>query len=147
MRMICAVEATGQQIKDALEMGVSLYPEESGGFIHASGLTYTIDSSIPSSVRTDERRNFTGVAGEYRVKDILVNGEPIDLEKTYTVASHNYWLKSGGDGMSMFVNCPVVRDDVMVDVDTITTYIQDHLGGVVGEEYGNPHGQGRITIK
>ena len=49
--------------------------------------------------------------------------------------------------MSMFVNCPVVRDDVMVDVDTITTYIQDHLGGVVGEEYGNPHGQGRITIK
>ena len=145
--MICAVEATGQQIKDALEMGVSLYPEESGGFIHASGLTYTIDSSIPSSVRTDERRNFTGVAGEYRVKDILVNGEPIDLEKTYTVASHNYWLKSGGDGMSMFVNCPVVRDDVMVDVDTITTYIQDHLGGVVGEEYGNPQGPGRITIK
>lgn len=145
--MICAVEATGQQIKDALEMGASLYPEESGGFIHASGLTYTIDSSVPSSVRTDERRNFTGVAGEYRVKDISVNGEPIDLEKTYTVASHNYWLKSGGDGMSMFVNCPVVRDDVMVDVDTITTYIQDHLGGVVGEEYSNPHGQGRITIK
>lgn len=145
--MICAVEATGQQIKDALEMGASLYPEESGGFIHASGLTYTIDSSVPSSVRTDERRNFTGVAGEYRVKDISVNGEPIDLEKTYTVASHNYWLKSGGDGMSMFVNCPVVRDDVMVDVDTITTYIQDHLGGVVWEEYSNPHGQGRITIK
>ena len=110
-------------------------------------MLFRSDSSIPSSVRTDERRNFTGVAGEYRVKDILVNGEPIDLEKTYTVASHNYWLKSGGDGMSMFVNCPVVRDDVMVDVDTITTYIQDHLGGVVGEEYGNPHGQGRITIK
>lgn len=145
--MVCAVEVTGQQMKDALEMGASQYPEESGGFIHVSGLTYTIDSTIPSSVRTDERRNFVSVDGEYRVKDIFVGGEPLDLEKTYTVASHNYWLKSGGDGMSMFVNRPVVRDDVMVDVDTITTYILEHLDGVVGAEYANPHGQGRITIK
>lgn len=145
--MVCMVEATGQQVKDALEMGASLYPEESGGFIHVSGLTYTIDSSIPSSVQTDERKNFTGVAGQYRVNDIFVGGEPIDLEKTYTVASHNYWLKSGGDGMSMFLDCPVVRDDIMVDVDTITTYILEHLDGTVGAEYADPHGQGRITIK
>lgn len=145
--MICMVEVTGQQMKDALEMGARMYPEESGGFIHVSGLTYTIDSSVPSHVQTDERRNFTGVAGEYRVRDICVGGEPIELDRTYTVASHNYWLKSGGDGMSMFLNCPVVRDDVMVDVDTITTYILEHLNGTVDEGYGDPRGQGRITIR
>lgn len=145
--MVCMVEATGQQIKDSLEMAARFYPEENGGFIQTSGLTYTIDSSVPSSVQTDDRRNFVGVAGEYRVKDILVDGEPIDLEKTYTVASHNYWLKTGGDGMSMFVGCPVVRDDVMVDVDTITTYILEHLDGTVDTGYTDLRGQGRITIK
>lgn len=145
--MLCMVEITGQQIKDALEMGASLYPEESGGFIQVSGLTYTIDSSIRSTVQKDSKGNFAGVTGEYRVKDIFVGEEPLDLNKTYTLASHNYWLKSGGDGMSMFLDCPVLRDEVMVDVDSITTYIKDYLGGVVGEEYANPYGQGRITIK
>ena len=49
--------------------------------------------------------------------------------------------------MSMFPSCPLLRDEVMVDVDTITTYIKDYLGGTVGAEYANPSGLGRITIK
>lgn len=49
--------------------------------------------------------------------------------------------------MSMFPSCPVLRDEVMVDVDTITVYIRDYLGGVAGEEYSNPYGQGRIVIQ
>ena len=145
--MVCMVRVSGQQIKDALELGASLYPKESGGFIHPSGMTYTIDSSVPSSVQVDEKRNFVGVAGEYRVKDIMVGGEPLDTEKMYTVASHNYWLKSGGDGMSMLAKGELLLDEVMVDVDTITTYVNEYLGGTVGAEYENPKGQGRITIK
>lgn len=145
--MCCAVEATGQQIKDALEMGVSIYPQESGGFLHVSGLTFTIDSSIPSSVQMDEKGNFLGVSGPYRVTDIMVNGEPLDLNKTYTVASHNYMLKSGGDGMTMFNGNNVIQDDVMVDVDALSSYIEEKLGGNVGAEYADPKGQGRITVK
>ncbi len=144
--MICMVEITGQQLKDALEMGARYCPEENGGFIHVSGMTYTIDTTVPSSVRTDEKGNFAGVDGMYRVKDIYIDNEPVDLAKTYTLASHNYWLKSGGDGMSVFPSCQVLKDEVMVDVDTITTYIRDYLGGVVGDDYRNPYGQGRITI-
>ena len=49
--MGCVAEVTGQQIKDALEMGAKNYPEESGGFMHVSGLTYTIDSSVKSSIK------------------------------------------------------------------------------------------------
>lgn len=42
---MCVVEATGQEILDALELGASLYPEENGGFLQVSGLTYSIDRS------------------------------------------------------------------------------------------------------
>lgn len=145
--MICMAEVSGQKIKDALEMGVNNYPEESGGFIHVSGLTYTVDSSVPSSVVLDEKRNFVSVDGEYRVRDIYVGEEPLDVNRTYTLASHNYWLKSGGDGMSMLMGCPILKDETVVDVDTITSYISEYLGGTVGEEYKDPRGQGRITIK
>ena len=95
----------------------------------------------------DEKGNFLGVSGAYRVTDIMVNGEPLDLNKTYTVASHNYMLKSGGDGMSMFNGTNVIQDDVMVDVDALSSYIEEKLGGNVGAEYADPKGQGRITIK
>ena len=46
----CLVETNGQDILDALEMGAHLYPEENGGFLQVSGLSYTIDASVPSSV-------------------------------------------------------------------------------------------------
>lgn len=145
--MGCVVEATGQQIKDALEMASKDCPQESGGFLHVSGITYTVDTSVPSSVKLDEKGNFKSVSGAYRVGNILVNGEPLDINKTYTVASHNYMLKSGGDGMSMFEGTKVIRDDVMVDVDVLSSYITERLGGNVGADYENPRGQGRILIK
>ena len=145
--MGCVAEVTGQQIKDALEMGARNYPEENGALQQVSGLTYTIDSSIPSSVQLDDKRNFVAVTGPYRVTDIMVNGEPLDLNRTYTLASHNYLLKDGGDGMTMFVGCNIVKDEVMADVDLLSAYVRDNLGGVVGEEYANPAGQGRIVIK
>lgn len=145
--MGCVVEATGQQIKDALEMASKDCPTENGGFLQVSGLTYTVDTYIPSSVKVDEKGNFQGVSGAYRVTDIKVGEEPLDVNKTYTVASHNYMLKSGGDGMVMFNGSKVVKDDVMVDVDVLSSYISEKLGGVVGEEYANPAGQGRIIIK
>ncbi len=144
--MGCVVEATGQQIKDALEMASRSCPEENGGFLQVSGLSYTIDTTVPSSVQLDEKGNFTGVSGAYRVKDITVGGEPLDLNKTYTVASHNYMLKSGGDGMNMFQGCTVLKDEVMSDMDVLSTYLRTNLGGNVGTEYADPAGQGRITI-
>lgn len=145
--MGCVVEVSGQKIKDALEMASKNAPEESGGFLQVSGLTYTIDTSVPTSVQLDDKGNFVKVNGAYRVTDIMVGGQPIDLNKTYTVASHNYMLKSAGDGMTMFENSNVIRDEVMTDVDILSTYIRTNLGGNVGSDYANPAGQGRIVIK
>ena len=143
----CLVEVTGQQIKDALELGSAAYPGESGGFLQVSGLTYTINADIPSSVVKNDKSEFVKVDGAYRVSDIMVGGQPLDVNKTYTLASHNYMLKQGGDGYAMFGtdNVKLLKDGVMIDNQVLINYIVNNLGGVVGEQYAAP--QGRITIK
>ena len=143
---MCVVECTGQEILDALELGCSKLPAESGGFLHVSGMTYTIDLNVESTVKLDENGMFVEVEGERRVKDVTVGGEPLDPEKTYTLASHNYKLKDCGDGYSMFADNVFLQDSVMIDNQVLINYIVDVLGGTVGEEYADPYGQGRITI-
>ena len=144
---VCMVEATGRQIRDALEMGVRNLPEETGGFQQVSGMSFTVDTSIPSGVELDEKGNFVRVNGSYRVQDLMIGGKPVDLSAVYKVASHNYMLLSGGDGMTMFTGCNVLMRDITTDVDALYTYINQDLGGVIGEEYADPRGQGRITIR
>lgn len=142
----CLVETTGQKILDALEFGSKNYPEESGGFLQVSGLTYTIDATVPSSVVMNEEKEFVKVDGPYRVKDVKVNGEPLDVSKTYTLASHNYMLKDGGDGFVMFKTDKLLKDSVMIDNAILINYIKDELKGTVtAAQYGKS--QGRITIK
>ena len=141
---MCVVEATGQQILDALEWGARAVPEENGGFQHTSGLTYEIHTYIESSVMKDTNGMFAGVEGEYRVKNVKIGGEELVPDKLYTVASHNYMLKNGGDGFNMFMNCKLLQDEVMIDNQVLINYITGTLGGVVGEAYAEPYGQGRI---
>ncbi len=144
--MGCVIEATGQQIKDALEFASMNCPEEGGCFLQVSGMTYTVDTTIPASVQVDEKGNFTGVNGAYRVKEIMVGGEALDLSRTYTVANNKYLLKLGGGGMTMFDDSPVILDSELSDMDVLSVYIRDSLGGNVGSEYADPSGQGRITV-
>ncbi len=140
----CLIEASGQEILDALELGSCSYPGESGGFLQVSGLSYEIHSYIPSSMVLTDNKEFVKVDGEYRVKNVLVNGEPLDLNKIYTLASHNYMLKSGGDGYTMFKDNKILKDEVLIDNQVLINYIVDELGGTVGEKYSNPLGEGRI---
>lgn len=143
---LCVVEATGQQILDCLEMGALHCPEEDGSFIQVSGLTYQINKSVPSSVKTDKDGNFIGIDGEYRVCNVFVGEKPLDLNKTYTVASHNYYLLSYGGGMTMFRDCKLVAKEIALDNQALIDYITENLGGTVGEKYSNPRGSGRIKI-
>ena len=143
---MCVVEATGQQILDALEMGARNAPGGCGGFLQVSGMSYEIDLNVEPTVEVNADGMFTGVSGEYRVKNVKVGDEPLDLAKTYTLASHNYMLKSAGDGMAMFQGCTLLQDSVMIDNQVLINYIVDVLGGVVGEDYADPYGQGRITV-
>lgn len=142
---LCLIEATGQEILDALEMGASNAPEEFGGFLQVSGLSYKIDASIPSSVKTDENGNFVSVDGERRVFDVKVGDQAIDAAKTYKVASHGYMLLEGGDGLTMFKDNKVLQENVILDNQALINYITNDLKGVVGERYANATGEGRIT--
>ncbi len=146
--MATVVEVTGQQIVDCLEMGASAYPGETGGFTHVSGMSYTIDATVKSGIVKDDKGNFSSVEGERRVKDVMVDGKPIDLAKTYTVACHSYWLTQYGDGMVMFNGGKIVdeKHEMYVDNVMLVKYIQENLKGkVTAEQYGEP--AGRITIK
>jgi len=144
--MLCVIEVTGQDILDALEWGVRSVPRENGSFPQVSGLSFEVDVSIESPCVADDDDMFVAIEGERRVKNVLVGGEPIDPEKTYTLAGHDYMLLQIADGYTMFRDAPVLQDKVKLDNQVLIDYIRDTLGGVIGEEYADPYGQGRIVI-
>lgn len=147
---VVRVEITGQVLLDMLEMCVSMYPEEKGCFPSMSGVTFSLDTSIPTSVKLDENGFFTGVDGEYRVHNVKVldkeSGEYLGLDpaKKYVLAGFNYHLLSQGDGLTMFKDAKLIDAEGTLDIELVEGYITDYLGGVIGEEYAKP--QGRITF-
>ena len=142
---ICVMELTGQQILDALEWGARIVPEENGGFLQVSGLTYEIHTYIDNPCTQDEDGIYTGIDGEYRVTNVLVGDAPLALEKIYRVAGSNYIFLSQGDGYNMFSDSDLVEEDIVLDNQAVINYVMDDLGGVIGEEYADPYGQGRIV--
>ncbi len=157
---LCVAKATGQEILDALEMasrdclsdadGGENAAGENGGFLQVSGLTYTIDTSVESTVETDEQGTFLSCGENRRVQDVMVLKEDgsyteLVLDEVYTVASHNYLIKEGGDGMNIFMDNELTVDEGMTDYEILMTYLTDELNGTVGEEYALP--QGRIKVR
>ncbi|KOS21910.1 5'-nucleotidase [Escovopsis weberi] len=72
---IVLLRAKGQAILDALENGVSAYPKLEGRFAQVSGMEYTFDPS---------REPF------HRITRLEIAGEPVDLERKYTLATRGY---------------------------------------------------------
>ena len=143
---LCVVEATGQQILDALEWGCRTVPDENGAFLQVSGLSYEIHSYIQNSFETDENGLCTKIGDERRVQNVKVGDEPLDPEKSYTVASINYVLLNHGDGQTAFDGAALVKDQVKLDNQTLIDYITDTMGGEVSDDYADLTGQGRIVI-
>ena len=152
----CLQTVTGQQILDALEWGAKdvapagVPAVENGGFLQVSGLKYTINASIPSTVQRDDKDVWTGgPTGEYRVTDVQVLNsetgeyEPLELDKSYNLAGYNYTLRDLGDGFAMFDGAVNVLDYVMEDYMVLANYVQSFENGVV-TGYAQP--AGRITI-
>ena len=144
---LTVIEATGQQVLDALEWSVHSLPGEFGGFDHVAGLTFEYDATIPTPCVEDESKMFDHVndAMERRVRNVLVAGEPLDPAKIYKVVSHDYQLLNNGDGYTMFEGCNVLQESVKLDNQVLIDYITGTLGGVVGDGYTEPYGQGRIV--
>ena len=137
---VVMAEVSGQTIRDMMEMAMSVYPAENGAFPHLSGITFSVNKAIASSVVLNEAEEFIGVDGEYRVYNIRIYNketeqyEPISLTETYTIAASNYFLIDRGSGMKMLENVTVIRDDGILDVEALERYIVEALDGIVSEE-------------
>ena len=82
---------------------------------------------------------FTLVPKKKTCKDILINGKPIDPEKSYGIVTNSY-LAKGGDGYQTFLQAGDQFDSYIFQRDALIAYIK-HLGGNLV-----PKVNGRITI-
>lgn len=155
-------ECTGQQLIDALEVSASALPMENGDFMHVSGLRYTIDTRIPTSVIWDENRMFDGVGKTRRIVKVEVfepeecdkdklpyeqkgSWKPVDPCKTYTIGGQSYIIAcSGASGTFAKMRVLPIEGEPLNDVEAICAYIRA-MGGTLNEAYRKP--QGRITIR
>lgn len=116
---LVVVEMLGMDIIEALEHSVRLLPEQNGGFLQVSGLTFEVDPNAqPGGM----------------VINVKVNGERIAPSKYYTVATNDF-LAAGGDGFETFMNAKLVAEtgimlrDVMVDYISAQQSVQEPEGG------------------
>ena len=161
----CLVEVTGQQLLDMLEWSAEELAadgsSETGSFLHVSGMRYTLDLTIPSTVIVDERGAWGGApTGDYRVKRVeILDGdsgryEPLDLNGTYRLAGYNYILRDQGGGFGMLQDAVNVLDYVAEDYMVLAAYISSFpvdeetgLPTITAEHgYSDVNGEGRITI-
>ncbi len=146
---MCVIEVTGQQLIDVLEHGARECPNSSGGFFQVSGVTFEIHAYRESPVICDQLDNFMGMdeTKERRVTNVYVGDEPVDLDKTYTLAGSAYVLTQGGDGLTMLDGATVVaKDELPCDSEMLINYLEILGGKITAEMYGNPDGDGRIKI-
>ena len=140
---VVLAEVSGQTLKDMMEMAVMSWPAEDGSFPHLSGITFSVNTAIPSSVVVNELEEFVEISGEYRVYDIEVfdketgKYEPLSLSKTYTLAASNYFLLEYGSGMTMLKDAKIIQNEGMLDVEALERYIVEALDGTIGEEYAD----------
>jgi 2',3'-cyclic-nucleotide 2'-phosphodiesterase (5'-nucleotidase family) len=100
---IVAMKLTGKQIKDTLEHGVSALEERAGRFPQVSGVAFSYSRSAEKGSR---------------VKDIFIDGKPIEPDRDYVVATSDF-LAAGGDGYRAFGEAIRVSNDFSVIGGTI----------------------------
>ncbi len=126
------IEATGATVKDALENGVSQYPNAAGQFLQVAGIEYTFDASKPS--------------GE-RIVSVTKNGAPLDEAAKYKVVINDF-MAGGGDGYAMLkvLGEGEKASDVKILKETVY-YLRDVMREYVAKQGSvAPKAEGRITI-
>lgn len=113
----------GSDIRAALELGVSAYPDSLGGFPQVGGVAFEFDPSLPKNAR---------------ITSIQVKGQPLDPEQAYVLATNDF-MAAGGDNYTMFKNYPIANDFSSLE-ESLIAYIRN-IGDV------QPKVEGRIRVK
>ena len=128
---IVVAEVKGSTLIKMLEKLVSFLPTPDGQFPQVSGMKFTAKVSDHS------------VSGVQVLNGATQHYEPINPDRTYTVATTKYCVTDGGL-YNTLQGCPIVLETKKTYFDVFVEYVTDRLGGHIGQEYAKP--QGRITV-
>lgn len=113
--LIVTITLTGDQIRQALERSVSLYPQKNMGFLQVSGLTFAFNPTAPRG---------------QRVGSIKINGKDLQPGNKYTVGmtqpfakgGYGYFVIWGSNQANIVESGKTVREAVMafISSDDIT---------------------------
>ena len=124
--VICTLALSGRVVLEMLNHGMSALPAPDGRFPQVSGVTMTVNQSAPKDAR---------------VRDVRVNGQPLDPNRTYLVAIPDYALR-GGDGYTMFAGQPV---RVAAEAGDLISRVLEQA--VAAQREIAPATEGRIVIR
>ncbi len=125
--VVCTVELTGESLLRMLNIGVGNLPAvTSGQFPAVSGVTFRVVLANRSGDR---------------VRDLRVNGAPVDPTKTYTLAVPNYVLNGGDSYEAMKASLRVLVDAEQGPL--IVTALERYING----RQISPKVDGRIAIE
>ena len=137
------VKVSGRVLADLLEFALRLYPQNSAVFPQVAALRFAFDGSIPSPVQIDWREDFACISGPRRVRDILVAGEPLCLDREYVLGTVDLIGAHAGNGFAMLRGAEVQQVGC-TNSEALEAYIAGLPGRCIGAAYGDPAGQGRI---
>ena len=103
---IVTMDLTGAQLKGVMEESA----KRSRGTIEVSGMKMDIDPRKPKGERCSK---------------IMVNGEPLDLKKTYRVATADF-LAGGSNGYTDLTQGKNVKDEHIIIREGLNDYIKQH---------------------
>ena len=148
---VAVVYLTGAQLLEHLEATsqglpyatVNLSPLAS--FMQASGIRYRVDASMAYNAGPLYRTNWYRAESVNRVSIQDINGKPFDAEALYAIITSN----ANYNGMDASYVCLDKDEDKSVITsarvtDVVWMYIQQELGGVIGQRYAAP--EGRIVV-
>lgn len=142
---VATVTVTGAELLEALEAATFCTPTAVGAFPQVAGVQFTIDTTVPyeNGELYPNSTYYAPAKPGSRIKDVTVNGEPLDLNAEYVVATNDF-TAAGGDTYGAFLDKPVYKTGVALE-DALVQYTSTVLNGVISEkDYGQP--TGRITV-
>ena len=142
---VALVYTSGAKLLEALEASTYCTPEAVGGFPQVSGIKFTVDTTkgYDANAETYPDSTYYGPASINRVTITEINGKAFDPNATYAVVTNNF-CAAGGDTYYAFAASTEQFDTGIPMDEALISYINDVLGGNVGEKYAEP--QGRITV-
>ena len=145
---VSVLTVTGAELLEALEAATFSTPDAIGAFPQVAGIVFTIDTTVPfeQGEQYPDSTYFAPKNPGARVTIETVGGQAFDKDALYTIATNDF-TAAGGDTYYAFkyANATAGYKTGVALEDALVNYVQQVLGGVVGQQYAQP--QGRITIK